>query len=135
MIDLKRHWPLALAIVLLVVISTGLLVAQSDASALRCDLAPTSSAMQARVSATCYRARKLAAKIGEVRGVRSSVNVPADACSAVEQNTFVWDCRFAVHLDAGHGFRAQDCGGVVRVRGRSSHPRRLSTRLRSQTCE
>lgn len=133
MIDLKRHWPLALAIGFIVVLGTGLLVSQSDA-ATNCDLSPTSSVMQARVNATCYRAHKLAAKIGEDRGVRSRTSVSAEACSAVQENTYLWDCHFAIFLDAGHGFRAQTCGGVVRVRGRSTHPRRLITHLVRQNC-
>lgn len=134
MIDLKRHWPLALAIALIVALGTGLLVAQSDAAVLKCDLAPASSVMNARIKATCVRAHELAVKIGDERGVRARTSVSSEACSSVQQSTYLWDCHFAIFLDAGHGFRAQTCGGVVRVRGRSTHPRRLVVHLLRQNC-
>ena len=89
-----------------------------------CDLSPAPSASQARVQVTCVRATQEARRDFN----RWHVRVPSDSCSMVDGNTFVYDCTFSIRSGATR------CHGVVRVRGRSSHPARLHRHLRGISC-
>jgi len=106
------------------VTSVQVLGAVHGAKVAPCDLSVAPNAPQARIQATCVRGAQEARK--DFNSWR--VHVPVESCSMVGGNTFLYDCTFTVTSGS------TSCHGVVRVRGRSRNPARLSRHLRGFSC-
>lgn len=116
-----------LPLIIVAILALAVANARADPPAkVPCNLAPTTSAPQARIKATCVRASETFGRRAADRGESYRVRVDANACERVEGSTY--RCR-------AHGFIGDlGCKVVVRVSGVSNNPALLRTRLTSFRC-
>lgn len=116
-----------LPLIIVAILALAVANARADApTKVPCNLAPTTSAPQARIKATCVRASETFGRRAADRGESYRVSVDANACERVEGSTY--RCR-------AHGFIGDlGCKAVVRVIGDSPNPARLEARLTYFRC-